>query len=791
MTLTNRASTLRRKADWRPKRILAAVLLIFGLALNANAEGRHRREARKAQAGQPNSHVTAYKLDGELTFRAANRHTQTTRVIVELQPGATLPRELASHARGKGKLGIINSHVIDLPNRLLRQMSQHPSVLRIHHDRPTARFNYRTSLTIGTGAIRQMLGLTGAGVSIAIIDSGIAAFHDDLTNNSSTLYPYGNQRVTRFVDFINGQTSPYDDNGHGTHVAGIIAGNGYDSNGQKSGAAPDASLILLKVLDANGLGTVSGIIAALDWVLANHTEYNIRVVNMSVGSAIHESAWTDPLTLAAKRVVDAGVVVVGAAGNFGKNAAGLPQYGGISAPGNAPWVLTVGASSTQGTAKRTDDVVGSFSSRGPTYIDWSAKPDLVAPGTGTVSLAAPGSHFSLTKMSSLLPGSIPTASLPYLSLSGTSMAAPVVAGTVALMLQANPSLTPNAIKAILQYTAQQHPKYNGLTQGAGFLNAVGAVRLARFYANAQPGDTVPVQKMWSKHIVWGNHRLGRGTLNPASNAFRVGTNWGVAKTDNGDNIVWGTACDTSDCDNIVRGTNDGDNIVWGTADDGDNIVWGTDDGDNIVWGTDCGGADCDNIVWGTADDGDNIVWGTADDGDNIVWGTADDGDNIVWGTADDGDNIVWGTADDGDNIVWGTADDGDNIVWGTAGSMDNVWVSSPDGAQTNLSGAEAFDALDDRQLLKLLEYAPPPVVPAPPMPVLQQDPLAPATTSPVDEMAAPMVDAPVITVQQPVTIAPPDPALTVTPATREPAAFMVAPPLPSTTTTITNLSGGF
>ena len=145
-----------------------------------------------------------------------------------------------------------------------------------------------------------------------------------------------------FVDFVNGRTTPYDDDGHGSHVAGIIAGNGYDSNGQKAGAAPDASLISLKVLDANGNGTISNIIAALDWVLANHTTYNIRVVNMSVGAAIHESAWTDPLTLAAKRVVDAGVVVVGAAGNFGKNAAGLPQYGGISAPGNAPWVLTVG-----------------------------------------------------------------------------------------------------------------------------------------------------------------------------------------------------------------------------------------------------------------------------------------------------------------------------------------------------------------------------------------------------------------------------------------------------------------
>src|SRR5207244_11924073 len=105
--------------------------------------------------------------------------------------------------------------------------------------------------------------------------------------------------------------------------------------------------------------------------------------------------WTDPLPLAAKRVVDAAVVVVGAAGNFGKNSVGLPQYGGISAPGNAPWVLTVGGSSTQGTARRSDDVIGGFSSRGPTYIDWSAKPHLVAPGTAPVSLRAPCTLFAL------------------------------------------------------------------------------------------------------------------------------------------------------------------------------------------------------------------------------------------------------------------------------------------------------------------------------------------------------------------------------------------------------------
>ena len=131
--------------------------------------------------------------------------------------------------------------------------------------------------------------------------------------------------------------------------------------------APDADIVSLKVLDANGQGTISDIIAALDWVAANAGTYNIRVVNMSVGAGIHESYWTDPLTLAAKRLVDQGIVVVAAAGNFGKNAQGQIQYGGIAAPGNAPWVLTVGASSTNGTTNRTDDTMAGFSSRGPTY----------------------------------------------------------------------------------------------------------------------------------------------------------------------------------------------------------------------------------------------------------------------------------------------------------------------------------------------------------------------------------------------------------------------------------------
>jgi serine protease AprX len=576
-------------------------------------------------------------------------------------PGAELPSEFKKFQRkwnlnssGKGNqndapLNIINGVALELPNSVLKMLAAYPGVFRLHYDRPIKTHNYRTAVTVGARIVQQAMGYTGAGIGIAVIDSGISTWHDDLTSKTSTLYPYGNQRVTKFVDFVNGQMLPYDDNGHGSHVAGIIAGNGHDSNGEKTGIAPSASIIALKVLDAHGKGTISNIIAALGWVAANATTYNIRVVNMSVGAGVYESFWTDPLTLAAKAVTDKGITVVTAAGNLGKNSLGHLQWGGITAPGNAPWVLTVGASSTMGTLTRNDDTMASYSSSGPTRFDFNAKPDLVAPGTGSVSLAVPGSTFYVTKALYLLDGKIPLGVKPYLSLSGTSMAAPVVSGTVALMLQANPNLTPNLIKAILQYTSQEYPGYSALRQGAGFLNSLGAVALARYYASPQQGERMPVPKVWSRQIIWGSHRLKHGIIKPSANAWAANVVWGTAKTLGlgGDNIVWGTA----DGDNIIWGTADGDNIVWGTAlDAANNIIWGTADGDNIVWGTDCGGADCDNIVWGTLDPATHTLWGTAADGDNIVWGTAD-GDNIVWGTSADMD-VTWGSAAADDAVVF-------------------------------------------------------------------------------------------------------------------------------------------
>ncbi len=637
------------------------------------------------------SRARAYKLDTHVERLKTADPSARSSVIVTLQPGAELPAALRQYARRNGRLSLINGQVLDVPNSVIAQLESEPGIVRVHHNRPVGRFNYRTSVTTGALEVHESLGLTGAGITVAVIDSGIATWHDDMSRGQvMASYPYGDQRVAAFVDLVNGRTQPHDDNGHGTHVTGIIAGNGYDSLGEKAGIAPNASIVSLKVLDADGTGTISNLIAALEWVAANHHTYNIRVVNVSVGAPVEESYWTDPLTLAAKALVDLGIVVVGASGNFGRDLDDQIQYGAITAPANAPWVLTVGASSTQGTLTRSDDVVAGYSSNGPTYIDVTAKPDLVAPGTGTVSLATPGSSFYETKPDYLIDGTPALGFKPYLSLTGTSMAAPSVSGTVALMLEANPSLTPNLVKAILQYTAQPYDGYDPLRQGAGFLNTLGAVQLARFYASAQPGDAMPSQHVWSGHIVWGNYLVSGGYLNPLGSAWATSVVWGEL----GGALSWGSSCPRG-CGNIVWGTDDAsgenvvwatsarDNIVWGTTTRNGNIVWGTAGRDNIVWGTDCGGADCDNVIWGSVEPKSGHVWGTGGLG-NIVWGTNGRG-NIVWGTSGRGnivwgtgarDNIVWGTNSRG-NIVWGTSGRG-NIVWGTSSEHDVTWGRHPD-----------------------------------------------------------------------------------------------------------------
>jgi serine protease AprX len=532
----------------------------------------------------------------------------TSRVVVRAVDASSLPLLGPLVAQLGGRviriLPIIDAHAIEVPNALLGTLSASPLIARISLDRIVAGAMDRTAPTVGAAAIRSQFGYDGAGIGIAVVDSGITSWHDDLAAAD------GGQRVERFVDFVNGYQPPSDDYGHGTHVAGIIAGDGFDSNGARAGIAPAARLFALKVLDGAGRGRISDVIAALDYIFTQRRALDIRIVNLSIAAGVYESYDTDPLTLAARRLTQHGVVVVAAAGNRGRNANGREAYGGITAPGNAPWVLTVGASTHMGTTDRTDDAMAPFSSRGPAAVDSLAKPDVVAPGVGSASLSDPASAFYSTKAQYLQRGTVANPTHPYLSLSGTSMAAPVVAGTVALMLQANPALTPNGVKAILQFTAHADADYDPLTQGAGFVDAAGAVAMARFFANPLAGR--PTSSAWGGRLIWGNQLLRGGQLQPNARAWRNDVVWGSAATISGQtidwsgwderrNVVWGSACGGADCDRsstTATGSAYDESVVWGTH-DSERVVWGTDSGDeSVVWGTDCTDASCEPVVWG-------------------------------------------------------------------------------------------------------------------------------------------------------------------------------------------------
>jgi serine protease AprX len=623
------------------RRMLRGTLLRFhgvALLLSIAALFATLAFAPASAAATPPAHAS--KSDPLVERRATlpGKSQVIVRAVNTASPGQVAPIIERAGGNLKRQLAIINSQVAEVPNGALKSLANDPLVARVSLDRFAAGAMERTGITIGATAVRQALGYDGFGVGVAIIDSGVSAWHDDLTGAGQA------QRVVRFVDFVRNRSTAYDDYGHGTHVAGIVAGNGYDSSGARSGVAPAANLIVLKALDGSGRGRISDVIAALDYAVANKDALNIRVVNLSLATGVYESYNTDPLTLAAQRVVAAGIVVVAAAGNNGRSENGRALYGGTTAPGNAPWVLTVGASSHAGTIDRADDTMAVFSSRGPTAIDDTAKPDLVAPGVGIESLSDPESALYSLDAPYLLSGTIATAYRPYLSLSGTSMAAPVVSGTVALMVQANPALTPNQVKAILQYTALVYAGPDALTQGAGFLNAKGAVELASYLAAPSSTGYPSSSSGWGRRLIWGNRLVRGGRLTSGASAWSTAVNWGALKTPNGQSIEWGVLCSGGSCD-----SGGGALKSWSVtcSDQTCNSATWTGDVRNVVWGTTCGGGDC-NVTWSVTASGDALI---LSDKDTVVWGTFDV-DTVVWGTLD-ADTVVWGTFD-ADTVVWGT-----------------------------------------------------------------------------------------------------------------------------------------
>ncbi len=398
------------------------------------------------------SATLAYADDSKISPELRNYpSTQQAQVIVQYAPGTQVTCSgllglvgclvndiLKLGGTILGQLPLINGVVALLDGNGIVSLSNQSNVVYISADRPLA-----PSLSNAASAINAEFAwqsnYTGAGIGIALIDSGVSN-HYDLNQG---IFPVS--RVVYQQSFVPGNSSASDQYGHGTHIAGLIAGDGLGSTGLLytktfKGIAPGANIINLRVLDANGASTDSAVIAAIARAIALKSTYNIRVINLSLGRAVYETYKLDPLCLAVERAWKNGIVVVVAAGNNGRYQP-TSGYATVTSPGNDPYVLTVGAMKPMGTPARTDDVMASYSSKGPTVVDAVVKPDLVAPGNLLVSLAAPTSTLYTQYPGNRVPysyyvnGGTSTSSSVYFTLSGTSMATGVVSGAVADLLR--------------------------------------------------------------------------------------------------------------------------------------------------------------------------------------------------------------------------------------------------------------------------------------------------------------------------------------------------------------------
>ncbi|MFL6274270.1 MAG: S8 family peptidase [Blastocatellia bacterium] len=474
----------------RKRNRVTAVLLAFSLMMTLCSGHLLSGVAHADQGGQGHSGQSR-SISDELQEFLNNASGGLVRVIIQTKPstnsqafnklltrisdlGGAVSRRLNNDKQIAAQVSVAAALTLAGDNAVKYMSLDKTTHVTGHLETTSGAALARNLGTLSTGAIN------GSGVGIAILDSGIYAAHHSFLNSA------GVSRVVASVDFT-GEGRTDDPYGHGTHVASIAAACDHVSSGAYTGIAPNAKLINVRVLNSRGEGSISNAIAGIEWCIANKAAYNIRVLNLSFGATATDSAEDDPLCQAVMRAFTAGLVVCVAAGNAGKDAAGRKVYGSIHSPGIEPSAITVGAANTFATNSRADDGVTTYSSRGPTrsyYTDASGvkhydnliKPELVAPGNKIIDAESPNNL--ILSSSPQLAALTTSVYHDQMYMSGTSMATPAVAGAVALVLQRNPNLSPNLVKAILEYTAQPLAGFNTLEQGAGELNVEGAVRLA-------------------------------------------------------------------------------------------------------------------------------------------------------------------------------------------------------------------------------------------------------------------------------------------------------------------------
>lgn len=387
-------------------------------------------------------------------------------------------------------------------------------------------------------------GDTGQGVTVAVLDTGI----DNLPDFSG--------RLVGGVD-LTGGNNPYQDSyGHGTFVAGLIAGSGASSNGQYSGEAPGANLVSIKVAGADGTTHLGTLISGLEWAVDHQNRYGIKILNISLGLKPTQSTVLNPLDQAVEAVWNSGIAVVASAGNAG------PFNGTILSPGDDPLVITVGALDDMATATTADDEMTDFSSVGPTSPDGWVKPDLVTSGRSVVSLAAPGSTIYDDNPSARVgPANFVG--------SGTSFSAAITSGAAALVLADNPGLSPDQLKARLLGNTSPGPVGNPFVDGHGALNA---------YAAATSGPMNFSQSAARLTPVWPGRTVSLSPIRPVD-TWNANL-WSPAPANQPPTTGWawnGTAWNGSDWDGWVWNDSAWNSAAWNGA------AWNGEDWTGWAW----------------------------------------------------------------------------------------------------------------------------------------------------------------------------------------------------------------
>lgn len=526
---------------------------------------------------------------------------ERVRVIVQASPASLLSLRGRLNARVRRDLG--TALALDLTAEQLAQLATDPSISHLSGDIPvrgdtaiTNRITEASTVWKGTSGLLGLTGMdgyNGDGIVVAVLDSGIAS-HTAL-----------GKRVIARADFVSWEDVAGDAYGHGTHVAGAITGSTTAASKVTSsyagGSAPGVKLVDVRVLGSRGAGLTSDVIAGIDWAVANRQRYKIRVINLSLGHPVMEPSTTDPLCRAVARAVSAGIVVVASAGNYGMTSDGAPVLGGITSPGNSPFALTVGALDARKTLDPSDDRVADYSSKGPTRYELAVKPDVVAPGTGLVSLEAVNSYLSTTYPQWHVAGQGTNA---YMRLSGTSMATGVVSGGVALLLDAYPDMTPAQIKTAVQLGARYLLDAGLVGGGTGSVNFAASMRFADAGLQGSLLTTLDsllgtstgaayrdagtmIDRIYDRSGIRLLGLLDLGWL--FSNDVEPGVLHLLGLNnplgDTGANyVVWGNVADWSDSYYVVWGNTiqspSGQYVVWGNSEHttGNYVVWGNSTG---------------------------------------------------------------------------------------------------------------------------------------------------------------------------------------------------------------------